>query len=382
MPFPAGPNTGPCVNSHSQVNGTRFSIVGRSRPTKDPSARRTDQTRTSHAREPTFPRDPTVNGPQSTTAVSFSVIIPLYNKAAFVSKAINSVLSQSHREFECIIIDDGSTDDSLAVARSFSDPRITIVSKGNGGVSSARNTGLSIARCPFVAFLDADDWWTPDYLRRMAELINEYPNLSLFFCSHIAVYPNGRSELRQAPHWAEPGKSAIFKMFEHFRLFGAYNWPLHTSCCIVKTQSALCAGAFDERISLFEDYDLFSRLADSSDFAYLNSPLTFYNCDLPDTLRLTGRLPPISKSWISYMLNGKLAHSSSNDARYFIHNFAVILLLQYRKAGIELDLVREISRSLKPAHLSAGSIVRHICPVAVISLIHRVRSIFLRNSIQ
>ncbi|MBN8524730.1 MAG: glycosyltransferase [Planctomycetes bacterium] len=320
-----------------------------------------------------------VNSPQSIASISFSVIIPLYNKAAFVTRSIHSVLGQSHRHFECIIIDDGSTDDSLAVARSFADPRIKIISKANAGVSSARNAGLAIAQFPFVAFLDADDWWDLDYLKQMTGLITRFPCNNLYFSSHFAVYPDGRSELRQALRWAGPGESASFNIFEYFRLFGAYNWPLHTSCSVARTEAALRAGGFDERISLFEDYDFFSRLAAASDFAYLNLPLTYYNCDLPANLRLSGSLPPIRKNWVCYMLNGELARSPNREASCFIHNFAVILLLQYRKVGMDTKLVHEISSRLKFSLLSPASIARHICPVALIPLIQQVRSLVMHT---
>ena len=89
----------------------------------------------------------------------FSIVIPLYNKAEYVPKTLASVLNQTYSDFELIIVDDGSTDDSLEVINSFVDNRIKIVKQKNGGVSAARNRGIIEAKYELIALLDADDWW-------------------------------------------------------------------------------------------------------------------------------------------------------------------------------------------------------------------------------
>ena len=94
----------------------------------------------------------------------FSVVIPLYNKQDCIRNTVQSVLNQTFPDFEINIVDDGSTDRSLESARQFDDPRIRVFSKPNGGVSSARNYGIRQSRKKYIAFLDADDLWYPDYL--------------------------------------------------------------------------------------------------------------------------------------------------------------------------------------------------------------------------
>jgi len=98
------------------------------------------------------------------TAPRVSVVMPVYNVEAYVAEAIQSVLAQTFTDFELIIVDDGGTDASLAICRSFSDPRITIVSQRNRGLAGARNTGIAAARGEFVALLDSDDRWLPEKL--------------------------------------------------------------------------------------------------------------------------------------------------------------------------------------------------------------------------
>ena len=112
--------------------------------------------------------------------IQFSIIIPLYNKANFVKKSIESILAQTYKEFEIVIVNDGSTDNSLAVVSEINDPRIHIFSKENGGVSIARNFGIEKAQNEYISFLDADDLWLPDFLQTIVEMIGQFPHAGVF----------------------------------------------------------------------------------------------------------------------------------------------------------------------------------------------------------
>src|SRR5690554_4366466 len=110
----------------------------------------------------------------------FSIIIPLYNKENSVFETLNSVFNQSFSEFEVILVNDGSSDNSLKVVQKFMDPRLKVYSKENGGVSDARNYGISKAENEYIAFLDADDFWESFYLEKMRELIHRYPDCGMY----------------------------------------------------------------------------------------------------------------------------------------------------------------------------------------------------------
>ena len=105
----------------------------------------------------------------------FSVVIPLYNKRDYIKETIESVLLQTYTDFEIIVVNDSSTDDSLAIVQSFNDSRIRIYTKPNGGVSDTRNYGLKKALGEYICFLDADDLWTSEYLYNLHCIILKYP---------------------------------------------------------------------------------------------------------------------------------------------------------------------------------------------------------------
>ena len=113
-------------------------------------------------------------------AICFSIIIPLYNKEKSISKTIESVLNQRYGNFELIIVNDGSTDNSFEVVQKKKDPRIKLIEKKNEGVSAARNKGIEMADFEWICFLDADDMFLPNHLETHVRLIEKYPDHKVF----------------------------------------------------------------------------------------------------------------------------------------------------------------------------------------------------------
>ncbi|ERL56209.1 glycosyltransferase family 2 protein [Psychrobacter aquaticus] len=109
----------------------------------------------------------------------FSVVIPLYNKEKYILRAVESVLSQNFADFELIIVDDGSVDDSLEVIKSISDSRVRIIQQTNQGVGSARNKGMAEAKYDWIALLDADDAWSIDHLSELSKIISTFSSLGM-----------------------------------------------------------------------------------------------------------------------------------------------------------------------------------------------------------
>src|SRR5262249_52053928 len=115
-----------------------------------------------------------------------SVIIPTFNRARVLARAVDSVLSQSYPAGQLIVVDDGSTDETSELLRRYGDA-IQYVYQENAGASAARNRGIALARHPWIAFLDSDDYWTPNYLARMAEAIDATAGEARFYFSDMQL---------------------------------------------------------------------------------------------------------------------------------------------------------------------------------------------------
>ncbi|MBU0571393.1 MAG: glycosyltransferase, partial [Candidatus Omnitrophica bacterium] len=115
----------------------------------------------------------------------FSVIIPSHNRKPFLKKCVDSVMAQNYSDFEAIIIDDGSTDGTDELLASYTDDRLTYIRQDNHGVAHARNRGLEKAVGEFIAFLDSDDWWTIDKLKKTAEYIHNLPQIKIFHSEEV-----------------------------------------------------------------------------------------------------------------------------------------------------------------------------------------------------
>jgi glycosyltransferase involved in cell wall biosynthesis len=122
--------------------------------------------------------------------MQFSVVIPLYNKAPYITRAINSVLSQTFRDFEIIVVDDGSTDRGGDIVAAMVDPRIKVIRQVNAGVSAARNRGIEEAEADLIAFLDADDEWKSGFLEVVHDLSVQFPNCGGYATSYDVVESN------------------------------------------------------------------------------------------------------------------------------------------------------------------------------------------------
>lgn len=117
----------------------------------------------------------------------FSVIIPLYNKEIYIYDTISSVLNQTYSKFDLIVINDGSTDNSLEIIKGIRDPRLRVISQKNSGVSAARNNGITLAKSKWIVFLDADDIWLPNHLETLLAVNNKFPNAWMIATGHQAL---------------------------------------------------------------------------------------------------------------------------------------------------------------------------------------------------
>lgn len=195
-----------------------------------------------------------------------SVVVPAYNAAAFVGRAVDSVLGQSAADLELLVVDDGSTDATLRVLAAYGD-RLRAIAQANAGPAAARNRGLAEARGRYVAFLDADDWWLPDKLAQQVALLDSRPEIGFCSTATRVVHADGTP----AGDWpcSDIGASLLETLFIHSAVVSG-----STSGVLARRELLLAAGGFDERLRGFEDPDLWIRLAARAGYACIPEPLT------------------------------------------------------------------------------------------------------------
>lgn len=150
--------------------------------------------------------------------LKFSIIVPIYNISQYIDQCVESIVNQTYKNLEIILVNDGSKDDSLEKIREWErkDPRIIVVDKPNGGLSSARNEGLKHATGDYVGFVDGDDWVATDLYEKVASEIENYPNIDIVTFSIKKVYPNGKEIILSYNMPCKPFKGCAFFEKSHF----------------------------------------------------------------------------------------------------------------------------------------------------------------------
>lgn len=204
--------------------------------------------------------------------MKFSVVIPLYNKEHYIEATLRSVLNQTCTDYEVIVVDDGSKDDSLALARKFESDRVRIIHQENQGVAVARNTGILNARGEFICFLDADDEWRPEYLSAIDGLTEQYPESAIFVTAYAVNMGNGKIHYSTR---LEPETGCLPSYW--LTLAKGYDF-VWTSAATIRRQALLDAGLFKPGEKIGQDLDMWARVARINPrVAYSNHICVNYN---------------------------------------------------------------------------------------------------------
>ena len=226
----------------------------------------------------------------------FSIIVPLYNKAPYVRKALESIASQTYRDFELIIVDDGSSDNSAAICEEFFQTfnhslahSINVnrsfvhsfIRQTNSGVAAARNRGVAESHGEFVCFLDADDWWESTFLEEMDRLIAEYPDAGIYASNYIYYKPGKTHVALSLPRGYLDYPKAYYE---------GSSMPVWTGATCMPRKVFDEMGGFTLGIKLGEDFLLWAKIALHYPVAFSEKPLAYYNNDVPASLRATRNL--------------------------------------------------------------------------------------------
>lgn len=283
----------------------------------------------------------------------FSVIIPLYNKAPYIEKALHSVLKQTYRDFEIIVVDDGSTDDGVAIVKKIFSAEylkahqlqmpckgFQLVSQANQGVSSARNNGAKAAQENYLAFLDADDEWHPDFLVKMKQLIEQFPDAGLWASSYYIV-KNGRNRLATVGVEKDFSKGII----NYFQVYAkTLCMPVWTGAAIVPKKIFEEENGFKSQLKLGEDFDLWVRIAMKYPVVFLNEPLAYYHQDVDQKNRAIGEKLYEPSEHMLFSDYG--SYQQNKDFVFLYEKLALYGLQLYYLKGKNKDEVQRILHSI------------------------------------
>ncbi len=198
--------------------------------------------------------------------MNVSIVVASYNYDRYLREALNSIVAQTHANWEAIIVDDGSTDDSVRVASTYlADPRFRLIEQPHLGQPATKNNGISAARGEFIAFLDADDRWHPTKLQKQLAVMRQ-PQVGVVYSRRRVIDPDGRvsggdNRVLHRGHITSPMYRDNFVCF---------------SSAMVRRSVFDSVGTFDERINVAIDYDLWLRASRVCDFDYVDEPLVDY----------------------------------------------------------------------------------------------------------
>jgi len=222
----------------------------------------------------------------------FTVIIPLYNKAPYLQRALDSVYAQSCPADEIFIVNDGSTDGGDLLAKMQRDPCVRVIDQSNQGVSVARNVGIENTTQPYVAFLDADDEWLPGFLAQIKQMIERFPEAGLYGTG-FATVAEGRqvrrygvqataigTERTRVPLHGDGYERLAFGPVDFFMEWSRGH-VIHTSSMVVPRRVALEVGGFPAGVTICEDHEFWAKIARAYPVVLSPAILTRYQVDVP-----------------------------------------------------------------------------------------------------
>lgn len=237
-----------------------------------------------------------------------SVIIPTYNRADVIRNSIDSVLQQTYKNVELIVVDDGSTDNTFDILASYRD-KLTVVRQDNAGPSTARNRGLSISNGMIIAFLDSDDLWLPTKIERQVDIMQKLgKSVPCCLCNAIVHFPDGRKKTSFDIAPIKP--SYRVGIWKNVTRILSTRFVLFTQSVAVHRKALTRIGGFDESFSIMEDHDLALHLSLVGPWAYIKEPLVIYYADKPEGLSYRARKEKIQLQKVIVRMYSKILHDN------------------------------------------------------------------------
>ena len=301
-----------------------------------------------------------------------SIVIPVFNKEAYLIETITSVLQQTYSSFELLLINDGSTDASLNIMRSFEDTRIRIIDQKNHGLSKTRNRGVAEAQYELIALLDADDLWLPNHLKHLVELSENFPEAQLFATGYQELFNSGKT--------VKPKLNTAHKhpyILTDFFTESLYQ-PLIIPSALAFTKASFnTLAGFNEQTTYSEDVDFLIRAHLEFQTAFHPEITCTYRTEVP------GQISSQKKSELQAPKFGKLLreHPDHQSLRIYIHTKRYFLCIFYKTEGRK-DLFKKLKAKLDTSVLNKKQRFLLHAPRILLVSIRKVKIFFLKRGIR
>ena len=269
-----------------------------------------------------------------------SVIIPVYNASFYLKECIESVLHQTYYNLEIVIIDDGSTDNSVDIVKSYQyDNRIKIITQKNRGAATARNVGIKNSRGKYIQFLDADDILSLNKIEEQLKTLESYKHVY----NRVVVFSKWESLKKTIKGCKEYICHTYENPIDILADFMKYEAMLIPHCYLVPRHIIDIAGLWDESLSLNDDGEWFARIIASSDIlVYCNDTMVYYR-DTPNSLSKSKSVRAMNSEIWGYILISEIARRSNiPDVNYFIFKFLSAKLIFYYPYYKEYRMIGEM----------------------------------------
>lgn len=302
----------------------------------------------------------------------FSVIIPLYNKESYIEDCLLSVLNQSFNDFEVIITNDGSTDNSLCKVKSIQSDKIQIIDQKNLGVSLARNNASAKASGIYLAFLDADDIWKKDHLHCLAESIKVYPKSNFFANNYWIKYSDSYSAPAKIDINSTNDKPIVIQ-----DLFGSslHNNIIWTSAACLNREAFFKYGQFNPEYTTGQDLDLWIRIGLKEPLIFNPKKTMIYNYALENSLGKSEQNLVRLKLFSSFKDNEKLNPS----LKQYLDIKRYGLALRTKING-ETEIFHKVRSDISKENLNFKQNLLLKTPRIILRLLNKARPFLLKNS--
>ena len=304
----------------------------------------------------------------------FTIIVPLYNKENYVENTLKSILNQTFTNYEVLVVNDCSTDESVEIIKPYLSESIKLLEhSANKGLSASRNTGIKKAEANYITFLDADDVWKPTFLETIYQLITDFPEAKIFGTNYEEVYSNKIVSPTNFSNVIESKGSQIIDFFKYNLGQGIYN---HGSVCFHKSVYKK-AGLYDETIDFAEDIDFNIRANYYFKLAYSNTIQMQYfmetGAQLTRSSILNKRLPDYDKY-------EAFAKENTSLAKYLA--FEKYVLAKHIKTDGGYELYKNISSKIDYKYLNWKQKILLKLPAFILKLIKKYKEILIKKGLK